>query len=335
MFINVPIGAAIVIFGPRILPETPRHQARFDVVGAVTSTLGMTLLVFGFVRAAEAGWGNGLAIGAFAAGIALLAGFVINEQLVQQPITPLRLFSERVRAGSYLARAFINGGMFSFFFYISQYLEGVRNYSPLGVGYAFLPLTIVMFTTAQLLHRVPPHIKPATMIATGAGCAFIGMSWLSRLSAHTQFFPNIVLPMVMLGLGVGVAFIKLTGVSVSGVPVRDEGVASGLVNVSQTVGASLGLAVMVPVFGAATGRAAAHLPAGVSSSRAAQIVLGHGTSAVLTGSALSIGCAVLMVLLLVRTRSAPELVATPVVAEGSSGLETLASPLGSPPPTVT
>ena len=83
------------------------------------------------------------------------------------------------------------------------------------------------------------------------------MAWLSRLSASTQFFPNIVLPMMMLGLGIGVAFIKLTGVSVGGVPLRDEGVASGLVNVSQQVGASLGLAVMVTVFGAATARAAA------------------------------------------------------------------------------
>jgi EmrB/QacA subfamily drug resistance transporter len=335
MFINVPIGAAIVAFGPRVLPETERHKARFDVIGAVTSTLGMTLLVYGFVRAAEQGWGNGFAIGAFVLGLALLVAFVVNELVTPQPITPIRLFSERVRGGSYLARAFINGGMFSFFFYISQYLEGVRNYSPLGVGYAFLPLTIVMFTTAQLLHRVPPHIKPATMIAAGAGCAFIGMLWLSRLSASTQFFPNIVLPMVMLGLGVGVAFIKLTGVSVSGVPRRDEGVASGLVNVSQTVGASLGLAIVVPVFGAATGRAAAHLPAGVSSARATTITLAHGTSAVLTGSAISIGCAVLVVLLLVRTRSARETVAAPVVAEGSSGLETLASPLGPPPPKVT
>jgi EmrB/QacA subfamily drug resistance transporter len=338
MFINVPIGLTIVAFGPRILPSTARHPGRFDVLGAVTSTLGMTMLVYGFVRAAEEGWSNGLAIGAFAAGIALLAGFVVTELVAEQPITPMRLFGDRVRAGSYLARAFINGGMFAFFFYISQYLEGVRNYSPLGVGYAFLPLTIVMFTTAQVIHRAPAHIKPATMIAAGAATGFVGMAWLSRLSASTQFFPNIVIPMMMLGFGIGVAFIKLTGVSVAGVPARDEGVAAGLVNVSQQVGASLGLAVMVTVFGAATSRAAAHIPAGVSAARRAQLVLGHGTSAVLTGSAISIGAALLVVLLMVRTRSAPGTSVppvAPVLAEGDSGLETLASPLGSPPPSVT
>jgi predicted MFS family arabinose efflux permease len=295
----------------------------------------MTGLVYGFVRASEAGWSNAWALGAFATGAVLMVAFVVTELLAEQPITPMRLFAERVRAGSYLARAFINGGMFSFFFYISQYMEGVRNYGPLGVGYAFLPLTLVMFTTAQVIHRVPAHIKPATLIIVGTATGFIGMAWLSRLSANTQFFPNIVLPMMMLGFGIGVAFIKLTGVSVAEVPQRDEGAASGLVNVSQQVGASLGLAVMVTVFQAATTRAAAHIPAGVDAARRAQVILGHGASAVLTGSAISIGVALVVVLLMVRTRSAPQVLvpsARPALAEGDSGLETLASPLGSSPP---
>jgi EmrB/QacA subfamily drug resistance transporter len=327
LFINVPIGLAIVAFGPRVLPDTERHPGRFDITGAVTSTLGMTVLVYAFVRAAEDGWSNGWAIGGFAIGAALMVAFVVTEMRAEQPITPLRLFAERARAGSYLARVFINGGMFSFFFYISVYLEGARNYSPLDVGYAFLPLTLVMFTTAQILPRLPPHISSWALIAGGAGTAFIGMTWLSRLSAGTQFWPNIVLPMMMLGIGVGVAFIRLTGISVAGVAPRDEGAASGLVNVSQQVGASLGLAVMVTVFGAATTRAAAHVPAGVGAARRAQLLLGHGTSAVLTGSAISIGAAVLVILLMVRSRSAPEPVASPLLAEGDAGLETLSSPL--------
>ena len=190
MFINVPIGLTIVAFGPRILPSTERHPGRFDVMGAVTSTLGMTLIVYGFVRAAEAGWSNELAIGAFALGVALLVAFVVTEMVAEQPITPLRLFAERVRAGSYLARAFINGGMFAFFFYISQFLEGARNYSPLGVGYAFLPLTLVMFTTAQLIHRIPPHIKPATLIAMGVVTGFIGMAWLQPAVGEHPVLPE-------------------------------------------------------------------------------------------------------------------------------------------------
>lgn len=335
LFINVPIGLAIVAFGPRVLPDTERHPGRFDITGAVTSTLGMTVLVYAFVRAAEDGWSNGWAIGAFGLGGALMVAFVINEKLAEQPITPLRLFVERARAGSYLARVFINGGMFSFFFYISVYLEGARNYSPLDVGYAFLPLTLVMFTTSQLLPHIPPRLRGWAFIAAGTGTAFIGMIWLSRLSASTQFWPNIVLPMMMLGVGVGIAFALLTGVSVAGVPPRDEGAASGLVNVSQQTGASLGLAVMVTVFGAASTQAAAHLPAGVSAARRAQLLLGHGTSAVLTGAAISIGVAVLVVVSMVRTRPASEPVTSSVAAEDEAALETLSSPLLAPPPKVT
>ncbi len=335
MFINVPIGAAIVVFGPRILPDTERHPGRFDIAGAVTSTLGMTLLVYAFVRAAEDGWTNAWALAGFAVGAGLMVAFVVTELRAEQPITPLRLFVEKTRAGSYLARVFINGGMFSFFFYISVYLEGARNYSPLDVGYAFLPLTLVMFTTAQLLHRIPPRLRGWEFIAGGTGTALIGMIWLSRLSASTQFWPNIVLPMMMLGVGVGVAFALLTGVSVAGVPPRDEGAASGLVNVSQQTGASLGLAVMVTVFGAATTRAATHVPAGVSAARRAQLLLGHGTSAVLTGSSLSMGAALLVVLLMVRSRSAKQPVAPTVPAEDEAALETLSPPLLAPPPKVT
>jgi predicted MFS family arabinose efflux permease len=256
----------------------------------------------------------------------------VTEALTSQPITPLRLFADRVRAGAYLTRAFINAGMFAFFFYISQYLEGARNYSPLGVGYAFLPLTLVMFTTAQLIHRFPARIRPATFVAGGVTVGFVGMVWLSRLSASTQFFPNIVLPMMMLGFGIGIAFIKLTGISVSGVPRSDEGAASGLVNVSQQVGASLGLAVMVTVFGAATTRAAADVPAGTPAGHRAQLILGHGTSAVLTGSAISLGIALLVVLLMVRTRSArqaPE--PTSELPDGDLGMLTPAALPSAPP----
>jgi hypothetical protein len=140
---------------------------------------------------------------------------------------------------------------------------------------------------------------------------------------------------MMLGVGVGVAFALLTGVSVAGVPARDEGAASGLVNVSQTTGASLGLAVMVTVFGAAVTRAASHVPAGVSGARRAQLLLGHGTSAVLTGASLSMGAALLVVLLMVRSRSARAPVASTVLAEDEAALETLSPPLLAPPTKVT
>ena len=97
-----------------------------------------------------------------------MAAFVITELRAEQPITPLGLFADRQRAGSYISRLLMVGGMFSFFFFISQYLEGVRNYTPLGVGYAFLPLTLVMFSMAQVVPRIPARVSSAALITGGA-----------------------------------------------------------------------------------------------------------------------------------------------------------------------
>jgi EmrB/QacA subfamily drug resistance transporter len=326
LFLNVPIGIAVVALAPRYLPDTERHSGRFDVAGALTSTLGMTALVYGFVNAAAHGWAETTTVFSFVVGAGLLVAFIVIELRVSQPITPLALFADRQRAGSYISRTLMVGGMFSFFFFISQYLEGVRNYTALDVGYAFLPLTLVMFAVAQLVPRFRALVSAGTMIAAGAATGLVGMIWLSRLSASTQFWPHIVLPMVLLGAGIGVAFVGLTGVSLTNVAVKDEGAASGLVNVCQQVGGSLGVAVMVTFFGAAAAHTSHHHPAGLSGFRESQLEMASGTAAALTGSAAFVGVSLLVVLLLVR---GPRVVIkpSPSAAEETDGLEALSSPL--------
>lgn len=328
LFLNVPIGITIVALAPKYLPDTERHPGRFDLTGAATSTLGMTALVYGFVRAASDGWSQAGTVASFVIGVGLLAAFIVTELRAEQPITPLGLFANRRRAGSYASRLLMVGGMFSFFFFISQYLEGVRNYTPLGVGYAFLPLTLVMFSVAQVVPRLHAKISGATLVTGGAVVGLIGMVWLSRLSAGTQFFPNLVLPMVLLGAGIGVAFIGLTGISVSGVTTKDEGAASGLVNVAQQVGGSLGLAVLVTVFGAASRHVAAHHPAGITAARQTQLEMAHGTASAITGSAVFVAVSLIIILLTLRGPGPPA--STPLDelnAGDTDGLETLSSPL--------
>jgi MFS family permease len=151
LFINVPIGLALVWLAPRHLPETKRRSARFDLAGAITSTFAISLLVYGFVRAASDGWGDPLTRGAFIVGLTLLAVFVAVELRAEQPITPLRLFASRERSGSYLARLLLVGGMFGMFFFLTQFLQGVRGYSPLQAGIAFLPMTIALFVMVRIV----------------------------------------------------------------------------------------------------------------------------------------------------------------------------------------
>ena len=227
LFINVPIGLSLVLLAPRYLPETERQPGRFDLTGAATSTLGMTTLVYGFVRAASDGWADRGTIAAFVAGAALLAAFVLTEVRAEQPITPLRLFVSRERSGAYIARILLVSGMFGMFFFLTQYLQGALGFSPLAAGLAFLPMTVAMFGMVQVVPRIAPRVGNTRLMIAGLIVALIGMAWLSRISIDTQYFPQIALPMMLLGVGAGVAMIPLTGAGIAGVAPRDAGAASG------------------------------------------------------------------------------------------------------------
>jgi len=295
LWINVPVGIVLIWLAPRVLAETERRPGRFDLPGAAASTAGMTALVYGFVHAAEAGWGDPVTVASFALGVALLATFVAVERRAVQPVTPLRLFATRQRAGAYLARMLLVGGMFSMFFFLSQYLQGVRGFSPLQAGLGFLPMTAVMFSTVRFVPRMSARWGDARLLVGGVSVALVGMAWLSRLDVGTPFFPDIVLPLVLLGLGMGSALAPLTGAALAGVEPGDAGAASGVVNAAQQLGVSLGLSVLVTVAAGAGGASAGPAP-GLQLAPAAQIDLANAVSAALTGSVvlLALGLAVIV-----------------------------------------
>src|SRR4051812_24314500 len=250
-FINVPIGIAMVLAAPRFLPETERRSGRLDVPRAIGSTLGMTALVYGLVRAAEDGWGDPMTLAALAAGVLLLAGFVANERRAPQPIMPLRLFASAERSAAYAGRILFLGAMMGFWFFITQYLQTADGYSPLQAGLAFLPMTIVNFAVAIAVPRLTHRYGNGLLLAGGLATTLIGMFWLSRLSAGTDYLTGVALPMVLIGAGQGATLSPLTAAGIAGVQPEDAGAASGLVNVAHQLGGSLGLGILVTVFAAA------------------------------------------------------------------------------------
>jgi EmrB/QacA subfamily drug resistance transporter len=292
MFVNVPIGAALVWLAPRHLPETERQSGHFDLAGAVTSTVGMTALVYGFVRAASDGWGERGTLAAFVAAALLLTAFVVTERRAVQPITPLRLFASRERNGAYVARVLVVGAMFSTFFFLTQFMQGVSGFSALRCGLAFLPMTLVMFTAVRSVPRWAPRASSATLLVGGLLVAVTGLAWLSRLGAETAYFPGLALPMVLLGAGMGVAFAPLTAAGIAGVEPGDAGAASGLVNVAHQLGGSLGIGILVTVFAAA--ERAAPATAG------ARLELADAVGASLTGSAIFMALAIAVVIAVMR-----------------------------------
>jgi len=259
-FINLPIGVALMLGARRYIAETPTRTGQFDLAGAFTSTLGMSALVYGIVRAAEAGWGDRVTLASLVTGIVLLAAFVFNESRAVQPVLPLRLFASRERSGAYAARMLFLGGMVGFWFFATQYLQGVLGMRPLQAGLAFLPTTIPNFIAAMMVPRLTRRFGNSRVLAVGLAIGVVGMAWLGQVSAETPYLTGVTLPMILIGIGQGGVLGPLTVSAVAGVRGEDAGAASGLVNVAHQLGGSLGLGVLVVVF-AAAGSGAAHSPA--------------------------------------------------------------------------
>lgn len=279
-FINVPIGLAMIVLAPRFLPESTRAHGRFDVFGALTVTLGMGALVFGIISSADAGWGSPITLGAFAAGALLIALFVATESRAEQPILPLRLFRSRQRSGAFAARMLYMGAMIGFFYFTTQFLQGSLGFNPLQAGLAFLPMTAVNFIVALQIPRITARFGSALTLAAGVTVTLAGMVWLAQLSAGSNYLTAVALPMVLLGIGQGLAFAPLTSAGISGVSAGDAGAASGLVNTAHQLGSALGLGVLVSV--AAGSQAVAGAQAAASAfAVAAQVTAALGAGSVL------------------------------------------------------
>jgi EmrB/QacA subfamily drug resistance transporter len=256
LFVNVPIGILIALVAPLYITESERQPGRFDLAGALTSTAGMVALVYGFIRAAQAGWSDSLTIGSFVAAVVLLAAFVAIERRTRQPITPLHMFADRNRAGSYAIMFALSAAMFGMFFFLTLFVQNVLGYSPLRAGAAFLPVTAALIVTSQIAARSLPRLGPKRLMAVGAVLAAGGLLWLSQVTATSGYIDGILGPMLVFGLGMGLLFVPLTIVAVSGVDRHESGAASSLLNAMQQVGGSLGLSILVTVFGTASRNAA-------------------------------------------------------------------------------
>jgi predicted MFS family arabinose efflux permease len=236
---------------PLFVVESPRQPGRFDLAGALTSTGGMTALVYAFIRAASDGWADRMTLAAFGVAAALLAVFLLTESRTAQPITPLRLFGSLSRSGSYLSRLLLVAGMFGMFFFLTQFVQEILGFSPLIAGVAFLPMTLTVFAVSRLAPRLLPRFGATRLMLAGMLPVIAGMAWLAQVSAGTSYLGGILGPMLLLGTGMGVVFVPLTTVALAGVAPADSGAASSMVNVMQQLGGALGLAILVTVFGTA------------------------------------------------------------------------------------
>jgi MFS family permease len=249
MFVNVPIGVAVWLVGRQVLVETPRRTGRFDLLGAATSTLGMTAIVLGLVEAGSDGWISPVTIGSLVGGALLLALFLRTEARAAEPVLPLRLFSNATRNTANAARALIYAGMYGMFFFLSQFLQDVAS--------------------RVLVRRLPQR----AVMLTGGTLAAASLLLATRLQAGSTY-GQIAVSLVLMGAGAGISFVSLTSASLADVAPEDAGAASGLINVSQQIGAALGLAVLVSAFSALSGHVQLGGPIRLAASHLHSLVTG-------------------------------------------------------------
>ncbi|MFB6616384.1 MFS transporter [Streptomyces sp. NPDC085524] len=251
-FVNVPIAVLIAVLARKVIRESERHPGHFDLAGALLSTTGMVALVYGFIRASQDGWRDPVTLGSFGAAVVLLTLFILNERRSPQPITPLHMFADRNRAGTYGIMLMLACAIFGMFFFLTLFVQIVLGFSPLQAGLAFLPVSAIIAVGAGATSQLLPKFGPKPFMVTGALCTAAGLAWLTQTDIHSTYLGSILGPLLIFGLGMGLQFVSLTLMALSNVPDRESGAASGLLNSMQQIGGSLGLSILVTVFGTAS-----------------------------------------------------------------------------------
>jgi EmrB/QacA subfamily drug resistance transporter len=255
MFVNVPIGVFIACVAPFVLTETDRHRGRFDLPGAITATAGLAMLVYGlthvatevYTSSAREAWTDSLTLLYLGSAVVLLAVFLVIESRSPHALMPLRIFENRNRAGAYGVMLIIGAAMFSMFFYLTQFVQNILGYSPIKAGFAFLPVSVCIILSAGVASQLITRTGAKPLALVGTATTAVGMAWLAQIGPTSTYVGGLLGPMIVFALGMGMTFMPLTLAAVSKVGEGDAGIASGVLNTTQQIGGSIGLALLTTV----------------------------------------------------------------------------------------
>jgi EmrB/QacA subfamily drug resistance transporter len=290
---NVPLGILLMVAARFYIQETDRQPGRLDVWGAVTSTFGMTAIVYGLIHAAEFGWTDAFTLPCVLSGLVFMWLFVEVEKRAAMPLVPLRLFNSAQRTGANLARALFVGSMGAFWFFTSQYLQITKGMDPFETGLAFLPMTLASFAIAFFVPRLSRRFGDTPFLAGGLATVTIGTLWLGQFSVNGSYLLEIAIPMMLIGIGQGASTIRLTSAGIAGVSAEDAGAASGLVSTHVQLGSSLGLSILIALAATAATKDASGNPT------APALLIAHQANLALFGGGVLCAIALAVVLIFV------------------------------------
>ena len=299
MFVNVPIGLLTLVLTPLLLPESRARSTtqKIDFLGAVMVTSGLVALVYGLEQASGSGWGSAQTLILFALALALLAAFVWIEAHARAPLVPLRVFRLRTLTGANLIGLLMSAAIGSTIFILTLYMQQVLNYSALQTGLAFLPHAIAAMIAAPIASHLATRFGTKTTLTGSMTLAAVGLLHLSRIPVQGDFVRDLLPGTVIIGFGIVMALVSVTIAATAGISDSEQGMASGLLNTSQQIGAALGLAILVAVSTARTEAGLAQLDGAADAQRIA-LTAGFG-AALLVGVGFAI-VALLVALFVVR-----------------------------------
>lgn len=298
LLVNAPIGALTAFAALDIVHESRvKVRSSYDIPGALTATLGLLSLVYGFTQAAVRGWTSTDTLSFTGIGLALLVAFVAIELRTDHPLLPMRVLLDANRGGSFLSSFLTGVGLFGMFLFLTYYLQLTLHYSALKTGFAFLPFSGGIIVSAGLASKFLPRTGPRLLMLIGFIGSTLGIAWLTQIGVHTSFATHVLPAEIVMSLGLGFAFVSLSSTALVGIESRDAGVASALLNTTQQVGGSLGTALLNTIY---TSAVASYLVTHGTAAGAAAAV--HGDRVAFTYGAGALVLAVLAVALLVRAK---------------------------------
>ncbi|MFI6515754.1 MFS transporter [Spirillospora sp. NPDC050679] len=244
---GIPL-AVLVLAGTAVLvPADVPAGGRIDLPGAVSVTGGLLLAAYGLAGAARDGWTAPAVLAPLAGGAVLLALFAAVQKRSSAPLVRPRVLRTGGVAPANALMILIGAVWIGLFFFLPLYQQKVLGYSPIEAGLTQLPLALAMTASSWLGPRLAGRVRTAPALAAAAALAAAGLLWLSRAPVDGSFLPDLALPSIPVGAGLGLLFVLLTGLSATGVPAEDAGLAGGLINTTRQIGGAIGLALLTAV----------------------------------------------------------------------------------------
>jgi EmrB/QacA subfamily drug resistance transporter len=248
-YVNAPIGLFALWLALRYVRESRLEgiERRFDAAGAVSVTASLMLLVYGLTQAPNKGWGSGQTIGVLIGAAALMLLFLVIEARSRSPLVPLGFFRRRTPTGANIVGFGLGTMVFGMFFLLSLYMQQVLGFSALKTGVGYLAVALTAIVASGIAQALVTRVGVRPILALGMGLIGGGLIYFTQISPDGSYVADLLPGFLLVGVGLGFAFVPVSIAALSGIPPQEAGLASGLINTSQQIGGALGVAVLTTV----------------------------------------------------------------------------------------